>query len=153
MKKYSSISKNLFGLALFLGTTTLVVAQNDVAMVAHSSNTLTLAMSETSKANSSEYLLLSETKDAVEQIRQHIIAHLDYPAHLNEYDISGAVTIEVNIKPDGTLGKTYMVKGMTKAIDQSVIDVTKSLEKINITGIAYRGINTVHIPIRFTNTF
>lgn len=153
MKKYSSISKNLFGLALFLGSTTMVVAQNDVAMVTHSNKTLSLAMSETANTNSSEYLRLSETKDAVKQIRQHIEAHLDYPALLNEYDISGAVTIEVNIESDGTIGKTYMVKGMTKAIDQKVIAVTKSIEKINISGLAYRGINTVHIPIRFTNTF
>jgi outer membrane biosynthesis protein TonB len=150
MKKYYSVSKNLMGLALFLGSTSLVVAQNEIAIVDHDiTHTLTTEVTEASI----KYVSNADTEDAVEQIRHHIGSNLAYPALLFENQLTGVVTIEVNIEADGTLGKTYMVKGLTKVIDQDILRVTKSLKKIELLGQSYRGINTVHIPIRFTNTF
>ncbi len=152
MKKVKSFSRNLLGLGLFMGSTLMINAQKEDLAV------LTSAIPTYSSVINSKTSVRSNTKsslhtyEAIEQIRKHISSQLSYTDIAVEYNIEGTIVVEVSMDKEGKISNKRIIKKLQSGLDQAVINSLGKLTKVNIDQDTYQGVNTVHIPIRFTNS-
>ncbi len=143
MKKVKVFSRHLLGLGAFLGSTLLMQAQADLAMVDVSSYESPVAKTEAiSKVK-------SHSTDAIKQLSTHIKESVVYPEHIKDLGINGTVVVEINLDKDGKIVNSQLVERVTGSLDQAVIQSLRTFTKVKTAESKYQGVNTVHIPIRF----
>lgn len=149
MKKVQSFSRNLLGLGLFMGSSILMNAQQDLAVVSHAA---LYANAPTITAIADADHARNHSNVAVAQIRHHILQDLSYTDIASDYDIEGTVVVEISLNDTGAITNTRIIKRLSNDLDEAVLSSINDLASIKVPERTYKGVNTVHIPIRFTNS-
>ena len=144
MKKVKVLSRHLLGLGAFIGSSLLIHAQADLAMVDISAYELPI------HANKTISNVENHSTNAIKQLSSHIKESVVYPEFIKDLGINGTVVIEVNLDKEGKIVKSQLVERVTRSLDQAVIESLKTFNKVETSESTYQGVNTVHIPIRFT---
>lgn len=144
MKKVKVFSRHLLGLGAFLGSSLLMQAQADLAMVDVS------AYESPAVATKTVSKVKNHSTDAIKQLSSHIKESVVYPEFIKDLGIDGTVVVEVNLDKEGKIVKSQLVERVTGSLDQAVIESLRTFTKVKTPESTYQGVNTVHIPIRFT---
>ena len=144
MKKVKVFSRHLLGLGAFLGSSLLMQAQADLAMVDVSAYESPVAKT-TAISN-----VKSHSTDAIIQLSNHIKESVVYPEFIKDLGINGTVVVEVSLDKEGKITKSQLVERVTGSLDRAVIESLRTFNKVQTADSNYQGVNTVHIPIRFT---
>ncbi len=145
MKKVKIYSRQLLGLGLFLGSSFLINAQSDLAMV---------DLNNTSNARSG-YTIAStynatHTNEAISKISAHISETVVFPEHLKDLQIEEKVVVELKINDRGQIIDSQIISKTSKSLNKAVLKSLSTFNQLVKTESAYQGVNTVHIPVQFT---
>ena len=144
MKKVKVFSRHLLGLGAFLGSTLFIQAQGELAMADISKDSAPV-LTTTKSTNVADH-----SKDAIKQLSAHIRESVIYPDYLKDYEIGGTVVVEVKLNEKGKIINSQIVDRNNTSLDGAVLKSLKSFKGVQTDESTYQGVNTVHIPIRFT---
>lgn len=84
-------------------------------------------------------------------MEEYIATNMKYPSTAQDNGIEGVVTLEVEIKSDGTVGKIKIVRMLDPDLEQEAIRLVKTMPAWTPANKGGQNVDqTVTIPVKFT---
>lgn len=93
---------------------------------------------------------VEQSRLAMQTLRKHLIANIEYPEIMMQYGFEGSVVVEVKISDSGMIEKTKIVKSISPLFDKAIIDAMESLDYALAQGQKYQGKKIMQLPISFS---
>lgn len=103
-----------------------------------------------SRASNIGEIKSSHTLSAFKQLQKYSTTNIEYPEHLIEYGLEGTVVLEVSISSTGKVENLKVIKSLSTAFDDVVLNEMKKCKSVTFLEEDYKGKSKIHLPIRFS---
>lgn len=95
-------------------------------------------------------ILRKYTIKAINQINDFLHTNLKENRDLSNLGKEGRVTMEVQIKVDGTIQMITPISSTDVNLEKIAVETMQEMKSIDVANQLYRGVGKVKIPIKFT---
>jgi len=130
-------------------STQLNYAQSEIAQYERPGKMLARNTSTQKEKSINNYF--EQSQAAMQRLRKHILANIEYPELMESYGIEDSVVIEVTVSDAGKIEERKILKSISQLFDKAVLDALQSLDfVIDVKNKKYQGARKLHLSINFS---
>ena len=92
----------------------------------------------------------ADSKDASNQILQHIIKKIKYPKVMEDYQVECLVNVLIEIREDGRVNEVKIFDSPSYVFDRAIHKAISGLKKVKTKYSIYYGVKNLIVPIQFS---